>query len=268
MTQGHQRRSPCEKCLAPANLWAPSHVDTSMSILSASRGRGNSRRGGHGLTACFSGIVLAFAACDSPHTTTVKNAVHPSTSTTRPTPATTTTVTAVQTTTTTMVPQVVASIRCQPSDLSVTLGPPVSEETEQDSLLVEITNKSGDACYLFGYPGISFYDSEGALLPLAYERTGDQMVTSAPPQRVSLAAGGTAYVLMNESSASICVGPESVSAATLNVIPPDTTSSFTLDLQGQRNIYACSGPTPARDPLAISPVEQSAEDTFAPLPTP
>ncbi len=167
-----------------------------------------------------------------------------------------------------MVPQVIASIRCQPSELSVTLGPPVSEETEQDSLLVEITNKSGDACYLFGYPGISFYDSEGALLPLAYERTGDQMVTSAPPQRVSLAAGGTAYVLMNESSASICVGPESVSAATLNVIPPDTTSSFTLDLQGQRNIFACSGPTPATDPLAISPVEQSADDTFAPLPTP
>jgi len=148
----------------------------------------------------------------------------------------------------------------------VALGPPVSELSEQESLQLEVTNEGAAACYLFGYPGISLYDSRGTLLPLTYQRKGDQEVTSAPPQRVSLAAGSTAYVLINESAASVCFGQ--MLATTLRIIPPNTTSSFTLDLQGARNMYACSGSTPAGDLLAISPVEPTASATYAPFPTP
>ncbi|MGO8862443.1 MAG: DUF4232 domain-containing protein [Acidimicrobiales bacterium] len=148
------------------------------------------------------------------------------------------------------------------------LGPPVSEPTQQQSLQLEVTNKGGAACYLFGYPGISLYDAQGVLLPLSYDWQGDQEVTSAPPQQVNLAVGATGYVLINESAASVCVGPESLLATTLRFIPPNTTSSFTLDLQGARNMYACSGSTPHGDPLAISPVEPTASATYAPLPTP
>jgi hypothetical protein len=141
----------------------------------------------------------------------------------------------------------------------------VSEQTQQQSLLLEVTNKGGAACYLFGYPGISLYDSRGTLLPLTYQRMGDQEVTSAPPQQVGLAVGGTAYVLINESAASVCVGPKSLLATTLRFIPPNTTSSFTLDVRGARNMYACSGSTPAGDLLAISPVEPTASATYASL---
>jgi hypothetical protein len=142
----------------------------------------------------------------------------------------------------------------------------VSEQTQQESLLLEITNRSGTACYLFGYPGISLYDAQGKLLPLSYKWQGDQEVTSAPPQQVNLAAGAPAYVLINETNPN-CTGP-SLLATTLRFIPPDTTSSFTLNLQGARNMYSCSTANSGMlNTLAISPVMVAANAVFGPGPT-
>jgi len=151
----------------------------------------------------------------------------------------------------------------------VALGPDVSEQTQQESLLLEITNRGGAACYLFGYPGISLYDAQGKLLPLSYKWQGDQEVTSAPPQQVNLAPGATAYVLINEAKAGVCLGPGSMLATTLRFIPPDTTSSFTLNLQGARNMYSCpTANSGMLNTLAISPVESTGGAIYAPLPTP
>jgi hypothetical protein len=144
----------------------------------------------------------------------------------------------------------------------------VAELTMQNSLLLAVTNKGEAACYLFGYPGISLYDSQGTLLPLAYERTGDEEVTSASPHQVNLAAGATAYVMINESAAFNCDGSEVLLATTLQFIPPDTTTPLTIDLQEARNLYACpTTVSPSLAPLAISPVESTAGATYAPIPT-
>ena len=55
---------------------------------------------------------------------------------------------------------VVASIRCQPSELRMGIGPPVSPETGEHPLLLTLTNEGPGACYLDGYPGVTLYDAE------------------------------------------------------------------------------------------------------------
>jgi hypothetical protein len=109
---------------------------------------------------------------------------------------------------------------------------------------------------MYGYPGISLYDNQGHLLPLNYYWGGDQMVTASPPERVGLAVGGTAYVMLNKNACEY--GPEDV-AATLQLVPPDDTSA--LGLAVATPIAACE-PGEAST-LAISPVEPSVQATYS-----
>jgi hypothetical protein len=143
------------------------------------------------------------------------------------------------------------------------MGQPVSEKTEQHSTLLTVTNVSSVACYLFGYPGISLYDAQGALLPLSYEWRGDQMVTSSPPQQVDLAAGAKGYVLINKN---VCVGPEVATAATLRFIPPDDTGPMVLE-NPQGGLTSCE-PGDVGNTLDVSPIEPTEDAVFAQTPTP
>jgi hypothetical protein len=153
---------------------------------------------------------------------------------------------------------VVASIRCQPSDLSLGVGQEVSEKTEQHSALLTETNIGPVACYLFGYPGISLYDAQGALLQLSYVWQGDQMVTSSPPQQVNLAVGATGYVLINKN---VCVESQVAVAATLRFIPPDDTAPLALE-NPPGGLTSCE-PGDIGNTLDISPVEPTQNAAFA-----
>ena len=161
--------------------------------------------------------------------------------------------------TSTSAPPAPASTRCQTSDLKLAIGFPVSEKTQQHSVLLTITNIGSTACSLNGYPGITLYDATGQLLDLSYQRKGDQEVTSAAPQLVNLAVGATGYVLINKN---VCVGQQVASASTLRFIPPDDTTSTTLAL----TLGGLTSCTSADDPgsvLDISPVEPTENSTLA-----
>jgi hypothetical protein len=204
-------------------------------------------------------VAAALSACGA--TTgalTVRRAPVTTTSTTRVAPFVNPHPPPPPTTTTTAGPVVAAAYRCQATQLRLTVGE-VGEKTEQHSLLVMMANEGPGPCYLFGYPGISLYDSAGQPLDLSYRWGGDEMITASPPSRVSLAVGSTAFVVVNENE---CGTPEAAVATTLRLIPPDDTSSDTVDISGVGGLVSC---TDAGWPLDISPVERSQAAAFAPV---
>ncbi len=153
---------------------------------------------------------------------------------------------------------VVASTRCQSSQLRLGVGPPVSEETGEHSLLLILTNAGSDACYLYGYPGVTLYDAQNALLPLSYERSGYQSAGPAP-QRVDLAPGSTAFVMISKYR---CDLGDKTTAETLRLIPPDDTTSMSVSIEGLRDLSYC-GPGDPGSTLDTSPVEPTASATTA-----
>ena len=154
---------------------------------------------------------------------------------------------------------VVASTRCQPPQMRIGLGPAVSEPTGQRSLLLTLTNVGSYSCYLFGYPGITLYDDHNELLPLLYQRHGDVFVTGSAPQRVGVAPGSSAFVLINKYR---CDLGDKVTAGTLRLIPPDDTTSMTLGIVGLMDLSYC-GPGDPGSTLEISPVEPTSSATTA-----
>src|SRR5205823_3246998 len=76
--------------------------------------------------------------------------------------------------------------RCTSSQLTLGWGGRISEPTGQHSLSLTLTNSSHAGCHLFGYPGVSFVDPGGRVLPLRYVWGGDQVVTSSKPVMVDL----------------------------------------------------------------------------------
>lgn len=151
---------------------------------------------------------------------------------------------------------------CTPGDLALTWGGYVSEQTGQHSLGLDLTNTSKEMCHMIGYPGISFVDATGAVLPLTYRRRGDQEVTSSAPQNVNLPPRSTAYVLMNQYR---CDLGDMETAATLFLIPPNTTSALQLGFDQVPNdasiIHYC-GPGDPGSIVDISPVEPTASATL------
>jgi len=148
---------------------------------------------------------------------------------------------------------VVARTRCQPAQLRLGVGPSVSEPTQQNSLLLTLTDVGADACFLFGYPGISLYGAGDVLLPLSSEWHGDQVVTASAPGRVAIAPGGAAYVMVNKDT---CALGDASRAVTLRLIPPDATTALAVNIGGLRDLSSCAGDFPST--LDISPVEPTA----------
>jgi hypothetical protein len=76
-----------------------------------------------------------------------------------------------------------------------------------------------------GYPRISLLDAAGTEIAIEYRKSGDQIVTSRPPERVVLPPGGTAYMTL---SGSPCVTGSVGPAGALELIPPDETVPLSL----------------------------------------
>lgn len=150
-------------------------------------------------------------------------------------------------------------MRCQTSQLRLVAALPPSPQTGQHLFLLKLTNEDSVACYLFGYPGVTLYDENGKLLPFTYRWAGDQEVTSAPPLRVGLSPGGTAYVLINKYR---CDFGTVDTAATLQLIPPDDSTALSLNIQDQMSENFCV-PGGGGFSLAISPVEPSVQATLS-----
>ena len=148
-------------------------------------------------------------------------------------------------------------IRCSASQLAVApQGGPFSEPTGQHSVALIITNTSTSGCYLSGYPQVAFFDSAGRTLPFQYQTTGDQVVTSAPPEHVDLAPRGRAFVTINKYR---CDTTDLMQSSDLRFTGPGATSSWDIAIAG---IDYC-GPGDPGSIVHISPVEPNFMATLA-----
>ena len=101
-----------------------------------------------------------------------------------------------------------AAAACRLSQFAVSLGPYVSEETEQHTLALRLVNHGSRTCALAGYPRVRLLDRRG-VIPFPIER-GDQMITHRPPKSVLVHPDGSAFVILNKNT---CVNPVASSVA-------------------------------------------------------
>ena len=69
---------------------------------------------------------------------------------------------------------------CRMSQLAVTLGPYISEATEQHTLALRFVNRGTHVCVLYGHPRVTVYDMHG-VIPFRIRHGGDQMISARPP---------------------------------------------------------------------------------------
>ena len=149
--------------------------------------------------------------------------------------------------------------RCMSSQLTLGWGGRISEPTGQHTLSLTLTNSSQAGCHLFGYPGVSFVDPGGRVLPLRYVWGGDQVVTSSKPVMVDLPAGGTAYVLVNKYR---CDTTDVMQGAAVRVIPPDERALLQVSIIDNVPMDYC-GPGDPGSVVYVSPVEPTFDAVFA-----
>jgi len=150
--------------------------------------------------------------------------------------------------------------RCSTSQLAaMESGGPFSEPTGQRTLALTLTNSSGSGCYLFGYPDVAFLDAGGKVLPLLYERTGDQVVTSGPPVHVDLAPGASAYVTVNKYR---CDTGDLMLGATARLTLSGETSSLQIPVIESISMNYC-GPGDPGSTAHVSPFEPSQLATLS-----
>lgn len=135
----------------------------------------------------------------------------------------------------------------------------ISEPTGQQSLALALTNTSTRSCSLFGYPSIRLLDAEGHELPFTYRQSGDQVVTSRPPLRVTLAPGGVAYVTINKCR---CDLGDRGTATTVALVLPGDTSALTMTVPPSLDLGYC-GPGDPGSTVSVSPFGASLQDTLA-----
>lgn len=156
---------------------------------------------------------------------------------------------------------------CSTTNLLLGFGDRVSPQTGENGVMYTLMNREKSACLLRGYPGISFYDSKGHLLPFKYTWSGTQYVTHASPSVVVLRPGSRAYFLVAKYRCDI---GNAMGAATIHVYPPNTKQQLIgrASPSGAATFAYCKGGT--KDPgqlVEVSPVEASSRATLPGAPT-
>lgn len=149
------------------------------------------------------------------------------------------------------------SPRCAPSQLRLTLGPLISEKTEQHTAAFALANAARSSCSLDGYPTVTLLDSAGRVLPFQYGHRGDQMITAAAPKPVNEPGGGSAYFELNKNA---CVSFTRRQAAEIHVRLPGSNGSLSLRLPHYPFIDYCPPGDPG-DGITLSPLEPTLAAT-------
>jgi Protein of unknown function (DUF4232) len=149
------------------------------------------------------------------------------------------------------------SPRCAPSQLRLTLGPLVSEKTEQHTAPFVLANVARSACSLDGYPIVTLLDSAGRVLPFPYGHRGDQMITAAAPRPVNVRGGGSGYFELNKNA---CVSFTRRRAAAIHVRLPGSPGSLPLRLPHYPLIDYCPPGDPGHG-ITLSPLEPTLAAT-------
>ncbi len=148
---------------------------------------------------------------------------------------------------------------CQSADVTLAPVDRIAEPSGQHSLALALTNTSTRSCSLFGYPSVRLLDAGGHELPFTYRQSGDQVVTSRPPLRVTLAPGGVAYVTINKYR---CDLGEKGTAAMVALMLPGDTSTLTMTIPPSLDLGYC-GPGDPGSTVSVSPFGASLQDTLA-----
>jgi hypothetical protein len=155
--------------------------------------------------------------------------------------------------------------QCQVANLSLAIGDRISPKTQEAGDTYVLTNRSKPVCQLRGYPGVSFYDSKGWLLPFKYARgrgAGTFYVMQAAPKTVVLHPGGHAFFFIAKSA---CVLGEAMIASTIRVYSPNSTRQLVgrafLPVGVSTLAYCKGGPKAPGRLGEISPVAASERAT-------
>lgn len=85
---------------------------------------------------------------------------------------------------------------CQPADLRLAPGPPISAMTGENALSYALQNTTSKACLLFGVPHVELVSAQGVQLPFHYTRKATQYLPVQHPRRVVLSPGGAPASLL------------------------------------------------------------------------
>lgn len=152
----------------------------------------------------------------------------------------------------------IATPQCDTANLSLGYRDKISPMTGEMGGVYTLTNRGKVTCHLYGFPGISFYDSKGRVLPFKYTRSSSHYMTHAAPSTVTLRPAARAYFFVAKYR---CDMGDAMVATTIRIYPPNTRkqliarASAVAGISGGTISY-CKGGT--KDPgqvVDISPVK-------------
>ena len=155
---------------------------------------------------------------------------------------------------------------CDPSGLTLSLGPRVSPMTGEHADLFVLTNVSRRTCVLDGYPRVTL-SNDGKPLPFVYRADGGPYVTRRAPRGVMLQPRRHAYFLVAKYR---CDGGILSAATAIRVLLPATAAgAMTLREPGVGIFDYCKQypGDQAIDPgnrVAVSPIAASTSATVLP----
>ena len=120
-----------------------------------------------------------------------------------------------------------------------------------------LTNRGKFTCHLFGYPGISLYDSKGRILPFKYTRSSSHYMTHVAPKTVTLLPRARAYFFIAKYR---CDKGDAVEAMTIRVYPPNARQqlvglvSVDIAMSVGTLSYCKGGPKNPGQVIDVSPV--------------
>jgi hypothetical protein len=137
---------------------------------------------------------------------------------------------------------------CQNTQLAVALQSS-SGAAGTITAIYKLTNHSGTACSLYGYPGVLLLSKDFTSLPTTVQRGAGHNVGSIPKQTVQLAPNGNAYFAMGYSDVQVGSKPCQAKAPYLMVFAPNNKLPIVgyAGPNGGSN-YSCTGA------ITVSPV--------------
>jgi hypothetical protein len=145
--------------------------------------------------------------------------------------------------------------------LRLKIGGMVVPTTQQTPLLLALVNEGATPCTLGGYPRIRLDSKSGSSYAFAYRDRGDQEVTRRRPQRVTLQAGGDAWVMINKNHCELHTSLGMGVADRLELSPPGSRGFLRIALESRQPTFTyCDASDPGHR-VDVSPVEPSPAAT-------
>jgi len=149
----------------------------------------------------------------------------------------------------------ISALPCSTTNLSLGFGDRVSEMTGENAVMFTLTNHGKFTCSLYGYPGVSFYDNKGRVLPFKYTRSSSQYMTHGAPSTVTLRPNARAYFIVAKYRCDI---GEAMEATTVRIYPPNTKKQLIRRVSpttGVGSLSYCKGGTKEPGQIVdVSPV--------------